>query len=48
MFPKLSRNGLALPNEDPPVVPGGICNIAMPSQSTRVRYLWVRFLAEHV
>ena len=43
-FPKLSRNKLQLPSEDPPVVPGSICNIAMPSQSTRARYLWVGFV----
>lgn len=40
-YPKLPRNGLLLPDSDPPVVPASICNIAMPSQSTRQRYLWV-------
>lgn len=48
MVPKEWPTGLALnensiPMDDPPQVPGGICNFAMPDQSTRDRYLWVRF-----
>ena len=43
-YPKLPRNWQQLPDSDPPVVPAQICNIAMPSQSTRQRYLWVNQL----
>ena len=38
----LALNGYSIPMDDPPQVPGDICNFAMPDQSTRDRYLWVR------
>ena len=41
-LPKLRLSKYGLPNDDPPQVPGSICNIAMPNQSTRARFLWVR------
>ena len=37
----LPLNGYGLPMDDPPQVPGGTCNFAMPDDSTRDRYLWV-------
>ncbi len=37
----LPLNGYSLPMDDPPSVPGAICNFAMPDSSTRDRYLWV-------
>ncbi len=40
-LPKLRLSKYGLPNDDPPQVPGSICNIAMPNQSTRARFLWV-------
>lgn len=42
-FPKLPRSPYGLPNDDPPVVPGKICNIAMPDRDTRKRLLWVSY-----
>ena len=39
----LNPNGI--PMDDPPQIPGGICNFAMPDRSTRERFLWVRLLA---
>ncbi len=47
MVPKKWPSGLPLnpysiPMDDPPDIPGAICNFAMPDQSTRERYLWVR------
>lgn len=42
ILPKLPVSKYGLPNDDAPQVPGHICNIAMPGQSTRSRYLWVR------
>ena len=47
MVPKKWPNGLPLnpygiPMDDPPEIPGAICNFAMPDHSTRERYLWVR------
>jgi hypothetical protein len=41
----LPLNGYSLPMDDPPQVPGGTCNFAMPDDSTRDRYLWVRLLS---
>lgn len=41
MLPKLPLSNYSLPKSDPPRVPGSLCNIAMPSQSTRTRFLWV-------
>ncbi|EIE23036.1 hypothetical protein COCSUDRAFT_63419 [Coccomyxa subellipsoidea C-169] len=40
-LPNMKLAQYRLPNDDPPRVPGSICNIAMPGQSTRARYLWV-------
>jgi hypothetical protein len=37
----LPLNGFSLPMDDPPQVPGGTCNFAMPDDSTRDRYVWV-------
>ena len=39
----LALNGYSIPMDDPPRIPGAICKFAMPDQSTRDRYLWVRF-----
>ncbi|CAL8465540.1 g5076 [Coccomyxa elongata] len=41
ILPKLPVSKYGLPNDDAPQVPGHVCNIAMPGQSTRARYLWV-------
>ena len=40
-LPNMKFAQYRLPNDDPPRVPSSICNIAMPGQSTRARYLWV-------
>ena len=38
----LPLNPYSIPMDDPPDIPGATCNFAMPDQSTRERYLWVR------
>ncbi|KAK9832841.1 hypothetical protein WJX81_006071 [Elliptochloris bilobata] len=37
----LPASGKATPQEAPPSLPGGACNVGMPSMSTRDRYIWV-------
>ncbi len=43
----LPLNPYSIPMDDPPDIPGAICNFAMPDQSTRERYLWVRDFHPH-
>ena len=37
----LPASSYTVPPQDPPMLPGGACNVGMPGNSTYARYLWV-------